>query len=176
MDKFFDCCNVRNTIEWKRKQKKFLKPYFSIDDERFEYLKSFITTLYQWKKETLTRNDKNYSNDDRKKMFISRETYEGIVITSKSLIECVRFMLQSGASYVLTERFCQDDLENYFGKQRSIGRRKDNPRLVDVGYNDNTIKTQFTVKPIVGGNVRPCEQTLSLNSEPLKKRKKNSSF
>ena len=31
------------------------------------------------------------------------------------------------------ERFCQDPLENYFGKQRSSWATKDNPSLYDVG-------------------------------------------
>jgi len=26
MDKFFDCCNVRNTFEWKHKRKEYMKP------------------------------------------------------------------------------------------------------------------------------------------------------
>ena len=29
----------------------------------------------------------------------------------------------------LSKKFCQDDLENYIGKQRAIGRRSDNPQL-----------------------------------------------
>ena len=59
-------------------------------------------------------------------------------------------MLQNNVPYVLSEQFCQDDLENYFGRQRAIGRRHDNPSLKDVGYNDNTIKSQFSVQPIAG--------------------------
>lgn len=73
---------------------------------------------------------------------------------------------------MLSEKFCQDDLENYFGRQRSIGRRRDNPTLRDVGYNDNLIKSQFSVRPI-SGNVRPGESKWNdIDEEPLKKRKK----
>jgi len=105
-------------------------------------------------------------------MFLSVQTYEGIVTTCKSIIECVTYLLQNGVDYVLTERFCQDDLKNYFGKQRAIGRRKDNPRVIDVGYNDNTIKTQFSVQPI-GGNVRATDgEEKNISIQPLKKRKK----
>ena len=53
-------------------------------------------------------------------------------------------------SYILSERFCQDDLENYFGRQRAIGHRRDNPTVRDAGYNDNTIKSQYSVRPIAG--------------------------
>ena len=36
MDKFFDCLNVKNTVEYKTKKKPFLKPYTSVDDVRFD--------------------------------------------------------------------------------------------------------------------------------------------
>ena len=44
------------------------------------------------------------------------------------------------ASYVLTETFCQDPLENYFDKQRSSGAHQDNPSLYDFAYNGYTIR------------------------------------
>ena len=53
---------------------------------------------------------------------------------------------------------CQDSLENYFGQ--AIGRRKDNPSLHDIGYNDNTIRNQFTYNPMIGTN------SLDNNPEP----------
>ena len=71
-------------------------------------------------------------------MFISHQTYEGLQTTVYSFIEVCKFLLQRGVPYVLSERFCQDDLENYFGRQRAIGRRRDNPSIRDVGYNGNT--------------------------------------
>ena len=74
-------------------------------------------------------------------MFISWQTYEGIKITVRSTIEIVKYLLSKGVPYVLTERLCQHPLENYFGRQRSMGHRKDNPTLRDSGYNDNTIRT-----------------------------------
>ena len=37
-DSFFDCINVRNTHEVNLKRKPFLKPYESLDDERFTWL------------------------------------------------------------------------------------------------------------------------------------------
>ena len=32
----------------------------------------------------------------------------------------------------MSEKFCQDDVENYFGSQRAVGRRKDNPNVKDT--------------------------------------------
>ena len=45
-------------------------------------------------------------------MFISSQTYEGLKITVHSVIELVKFLIMHKVSYVLTERFCQDPLEN----------------------------------------------------------------
>ena len=105
-------------------------------------------------------------------MFISHQTYEGLQTTVYSFIEVCKFLLQHGVPYVLSERFCQDDLENYFGRQRAIGRRRDNPSIRDVGYNDNTIKTQFTVTPIMG-NVRADQNKFNnIDDTPLPKRKR----
>jgi len=72
---------------------------------------------------------------------------------------------------VLTERFCQDPLENYFGRQRSMGARKDNPSLRDVGYNDNTIRNQKIFRPIAG-NSRQLDPYAEISNEPVPCRKR----
>ena len=77
----------------------------------------------------------------------------------------------NGVPYVLSNHFCQDDLENYFGRQRAIGCRRDNPSVSYVGYNDNTIKTQFSVRPIAG-NVNVQVGKYFNNTEPLPKTSK----
>ena len=86
-------------------------------------------------------------------MFISWQTYEGIQITVHSFKEVSRFLLEHGVQYILSERFCQDNLENYFWRQTAIGSRRDNLTVKDIGYNDNTVKSQYSVRPIAG-NVR----------------------
>ena len=59
-----------------------------------------------------------------------------------------------GFEFVLTERFCQDDVEEYFGYQRTQGRRNDNPTGAEFGYNDLRIATLRDVAPqTVKGNV-----------------------
>ena len=78
----------------------------------------------------------------RSNRFISWQTYEGIQITVHSLKEVCRFLLEDGVQYILSKRFCQDDLENYFGRQRAIGSRRDNQSVKDVDYNGNAIKPQ----------------------------------
>ena len=104
-------------------------------------------------------------------MFISWQSYEGLQVTVHSFKEVCKFLLEQGISYILSERFCQDDLENYFGRQRAIGHRRDNPTVRDAGYNDNTIKSQYSVRPIAR-NVRANLHKFNIIDEtPLPKRK-----
>ena len=106
--------------------------------------------------------------------FISWQTYEGVKITVHSAIELTKYLLQQNVPYVLTERFCQDPLENYFGRQRSLGRRKNNPSLRDFGYNDNTIRSAKLFRPIAGNcrNDDPTLANLDVETVPCRTRNK----
>ena len=74
--------------------------------------------------------------------------------------------------YVFTERLCQDPLENYFGHQRSLGRRRDNPNIRTFGYQDNTIRTSKFFKPIASGNSRDdFQQPFNICTDPVPCRK-----
>ena len=53
-------------------------------------------------------------------------------MTMLSLEGVVPYLLTKGLKYVLSEKFCQDNVENYLGRQRAIGRRKENPNVKDT--------------------------------------------
>ena len=105
-------------------------------------------------------------------MFILWQSYEQLQVRVLLFREICKFLLEPGVPYILSERCSQDDVENYFCIQRAIGRRLDNSTARDFGYNDNTIKLQYSVRPIAG-NVR--EATSRINgvfTEPLPKKKR----
>ena len=95
----------------------------------FEWLDSFLLYFERWKESIQNRDDSNYTAHARSNIFISWQTHEGIQITVHSFKEVCKFLLEHGVPYILSERFCQDDLENYFGRQRAIGSRHDNPTV-----------------------------------------------
>ena len=72
--------------------------------------------------------------------------------------------MSHGVGYVLTERFCQDTLENYFGRQKSMGYRRDNPNLT-FGYQDNTIRSKI-FRPIAG-NCLSETSAVKIDTKPL---------
>ena len=43
------------------------------------------------------------------------------------MIELIRFLLENGVYFILTEKFNQDRLEQNFGTHRSLGGRSNNP-------------------------------------------------
>ena len=112
-------------------------------------------------------------------MFLSWQTHEGFQISVHSAIEVTKFLLQEGMEFVLTERFCQDPVEEYFGSQRKLGRRSDNPDIRTFGYNSNTIRIQRTVSCQSGNTrgrkdkTRAWEQVTDLKLQCRKKQKVN---
>ena len=108
-------------------------------------------------------------------MFLSVQTYNGLKISVNSHVESVKYLLNQGFKYVLTERFMQDVLEDYFGHQRARGGRSDNPTAQQFGYNDLTIALQRDIAPVIRGNVGGCYQVKKwqvVSEEPVKKHSK----
>ena len=114
-DQFFDCVNVRHIYEGQNMRKEFLAPYESPNDPRFNWLENvFLKYLKEWKVATETGHE-NFSSKQCEKMFISRQTHEGIIITVRSLIETTRFVLGAGIIFFLSEKVNQDCTEEHFG-------------------------------------------------------------
>ena len=117
-DQFFDCFNTRHMDEASRTRKPFLKPYREGTDERFQWLENVysLNTL---------RNGKKV----RRNVLVIIQKLRGKRCSSLIKLTCVKFLLGEGMEYVLLERFCQDVLEEYFGNQRKLGVRNDNPDI-----------------------------------------------
>lgn len=61
--------------------------------------------------------------------------------------------------FLLSERFSQDSLENYFGKQRARGGRNENPNMVQALENAAALRVQSSVAlDPVRGNCRQKRQ------------------
>ena len=99
MDKCLDCLNVRHTNEHELKRKPFLKPYKSVNDERFAWLDNFLEYFHLWKKSQLM-NDLVILN----KMPGLECLFQGIQVTVHSFKEVVKYLLENGVKYVLSER------------------------------------------------------------------------
>ena len=90
----------------------------------------------------MANREGSYTPAEREKMFLSRQTYEGFKITVNSHIEAIKFLLSIGFSYVLSERFMQDVLEDYFGHQRTLGE----DQTIPLHSNLNTVTEPLLLK------------------------------
>ena len=175
MNGFYDCTNVRSLTEHVRKKNAFTKPYESAEDECLTWLKDvFLKYLESWKQSTLERAGE-YTPDERQKMFLSVQIYEGLTIAVYSHIDAIRFLVSKELKFVLSERFMQDNLDDYFGHQRDKGRRSDYPTAQQFGYNDLTIAAQRDIAPVMRGNVGGRYGKIKwhqVSKEPVKRRQK----
>ena len=74
--------------------------------------------------------------------------------------------------YLLSERFNQDPLEAYFGKQRAHGGRCDNPTVQQFIKNSVLLRVQKSGAPLPshGNSYRNIRSEISISDEPLQKR------
>lgn len=136
--------NVWSATEYRKKRNALLASYRSNDDERFDWDDEKYLT--DWKSSTESRKWA-YTDDERGRMFLSIRTYNGLKMTAKSAIAITKFLLSEWFEFVLIEKFCQDDVEEYFGYQRAQGRRSDNLSVAEFGYNNLRIATLRDVAP-----------------------------
>ncbi|KAK6168333.1 hypothetical protein SNE40_020890 [Patella caerulea] len=176
VDRFFDCLNVRSLYEGERKRKPDLMPYTSVDDPRFQFLtEDFLGYIRDWKDQV--DNRQGFNKTETSKMFLSYQTYKGLVITTKAVVEATKYLIQHGVNFVLTNKFCQDPVEEHFGRHRALGRQSDNPTVYEFGYQEYKLRLQrslaLQIKP--NGNVtrssKLCE--IEIDDTPLKKKRRN---
>ena len=133
MDKVFDYLNVRNTKEHIIKSKPFLKPYVLVEDIRFAWLDDFFQYLKSWKESIEARNDANHTENAKSKMFISRQSYEGLQIAVLSFKEVYNFFYNKVFLIFFQKGFLRMILKIILVNKRAIVRRSDNPTVHDFG-------------------------------------------
>ena len=98
------------------------------------------------------------------------------LILVNAFVEMTEYLLKhEGVKFLLSERFCQDPVEEFFGNQRAKGGRCDNPTAKDFCDTTVSIRVQKTaaLHPLRGNcSKRQGERTIEIDSTPLKKRKR----
>ena len=98
-----------------------------------------------------------------------------------SFVEMVEFLLANNSDeslFILSERFSQDPIENYFGKQRSRGGRNEHPNLQQCMTNAGALRMQGSIAldPVRGNSSRKRwinnDESIAIDSTPLPKRKR----
>lgn len=104
-------------------------------------------------------------------------------ISGKSFVELVKYLFTTieGVSSFLSQRICQDSLENFFGCQRQRGGVHENPNVKEFINNTQSLRVTNMYRGVLKGNCRGGNKKRELvvvnkeNSEPLPKRKRSNS-
>lgn len=104
---------------------------------------------------------------------LSRQTLEGIEITTRAFIDVVKFLLREGTRYINARVFTQDPLEQYFSRVRAGQGGSNNPNLGQVLQRNRALHTagQLGMKR-KRGNAGEAEDRVEVTTEPLPKRKR----
>ena len=96
----------------------------------------------------------------------------------KSFVEVTWYLLsQPGVKFILSERFCQDPLECFFGRQRSCGGRNDNPTVQQFLKSTVSLRVQgsLALKHLRGNcRKRPLDDNMVIENSSLPKRRRKS--
>ena len=129
---FFDYLNTRSYDEAHEKRNANLAPYTDKDDP----LDDFLAYLSDWKECVRTRPG-NFTQAQRAKMFLTHQTYKGLVMIVRSFKEVCRYLFDNGVKSILSNHFCQDPLEAHFGRHCGLGRRSENTNIFSFGFQEN---------------------------------------
>ena len=99
-----------------------------------------------------------------------------------SFVEVVGFLFSTAKEeqiYILSERFSQDTLENYFGTIRMKGGRNSNPSAQEILYTSASVRVQGSQTQVpVRGNCnrqKKRKQPKEVSNSPVPKRARLSS-
>ena len=163
----------------------------------FQWLKDeFLTYLDCWEKSVHDRE--GFSSAEKNMCLLSQETRNGLRITgiyttlymhmylhnyfvsmythyfSLSVNSFTQYLCTlPDVSIFLSNRLCQDPLENFFGQQRQRGRANENPNAVEFFRNTQALRVINTTCANIKGNCRGSNRVdiNGLENVPLPKRK-----
>lgn len=97
-------------------------------------------------------------------------------ISVHSFVELAQSLLAlPEVSYLLSEKFCQDPIESFFGKQRGHGGRNENPSVKQFLENTNSLRMQGSaaLEPLRGNCRKRAASCSAPDNTPLPKRKRS---
>ncbi|XP_075746495.1 uncharacterized protein LOC142803981 [Rhipicephalus microplus] len=157
--RWFVLMDVSNCTQHIYQKNADCKQFESAGDERLIWLEtSFLDYLADLKSQCLAKN------------FLTKETYEGLVITTRSNVECIRYLLEEMSfQFVLTRKMSSDPFESFFGwLRKSAGsNNQTDARAVLTGI-EKTLKTGVA-STLSTSNIMAAEESNCLSTLPQQK-------
>lgn len=143
----------------------------------------------------MSGKEEEFTDAQKMMMRLSGETLAGLRMTGKCIsmndnidfiatitvhafVEVTKYLLTlpgDDSKFLLSERFCQDPVESFFGQQRSKGGHNDNPTVHSFLQNTVSLRIQGTTAlNTLRGNCRKrkSDEKIVVDETPLPKRKR----
>ena len=167
-NKWLQINDISSTSEYLRKRLYDKKPFYSVEDERLTWLlEDFIAWLNRWRTDTMKTQQipkgkvNKLQRKKAKKKGLTFQTHEALVVTTLSLVSCVRYLLSQNFHFVLTRRLNSDCIESFFGAVRQMAGGNFKCDAVTVGQAfDKIVRTGIAIAT-KHGNV-PLEKDNSI--------------
>ena len=157
MIKWFEIHDISNLTQGIYQRLKNKVPFHSSDDVRLKWLQDFLKWLIDWKK---TITDKNH--------FLTAETFEAIVITTKSTIGKISYLLDTaGFKFVLTRKFNSDNLERKFSALRQAN---------GGNYNMEAKAAIYGIEKLLRTGITYCAINCNVSLAREKQQRRNKKF
>lgn len=89
-----------------------------------------------------------------------------------AFVELLQYLFTiPGVTAFLSNRICQDPLENFFGRQRQRGRVNENPCVQEFLKNTQALRVASSSCAAVKGNCRGGDKEFEIDNSKLQKRK-----
>lgn len=151
--RWFTLHDVSSTTHHARIRNEDKMCYFSIDDERLDWLENEFPGYLE--------NIKNESQNSEKQ-FLTNETFEALTLTTASTVKCVRYLLNDGFHFVLTRSFNSDPIELFFSGLRQTAGANDMLDCRAVTFSMNKILKTGLISVPSSSNVDVQNKSISV--------------
>ena len=168
---WFDILNISRPNQDVVTRNPSLAAFTSPNDPRFTWLENdFLGFIDDWEGQIL--RIPGLTKSEQEKMCLSKETRFGLRCTVESVVALGREILSEppGTQYLLTAKFNQDKLENWFGKVRQCLGPNEAPRFFDFQHIARRVMVAGD-PAVIGaahGNIRPDQP--GIINQPLQRR------
>jgi hypothetical protein len=119
-----------------------------------------------------TQEGDQEEEDVSSRNLLPHQTLLGIEMSCRAFISCTTFLLKEGITFINARVFCQDPLEQNFGRQRMAGGGSNNPNLNQFLHKQRGFSTIGELSAAnKRGNTEVLQEDGDNSTEPLPKRR-----
>ena len=156
INRWFIMHDISNTYHHIHGRNQDKMQFLSINDNRLEWLLDYFIPYLDTMKA---------AGNQLGKEFLTNETFEALVLTTRSTVDCIKYLLQNGYHYILTRAFSSDPVESLFSTLRQMSGSNDMMDARSVSFSLQKILKTGILSSSDFSNVE--ERTTSITEGPF---------